>query len=167
MITVNLDAQALYSQGIIKGKNVNYYCKELIRTVIVRNIQNRDTLTDMYFDDEKTVPISWMLESGYNFKIGDIVQAFREVFTSQELKQLKNTRGSFIINVVADKAGNSLEMDFTFQKNNSVSSKFTLDRLFLLETKLKKILKIKIRGEDVKIKNLKYMVVVSLDKDLN
>ncbi len=44
--------------------------------------------------------------------------------------------------------------------------KLDVDRLFQLETKLKKLLKLKIKGEDTKIKNVKYSVVITFKQDL-
>lgn len=170
MLTImDVNAQVLYNHGdTIKGKAVSYYCVELIpnRTIRVRNTQNKDTLSNMYFDDGKIVPDDRMLESNYNFEFEQFIQTFKDALTFQEINQLKNARGSFIVNVVTDKAGNALELDFIFPKNDPVLSKFAPDRLFQLETKLKKLLKLNIGGEDRKIKNVKYMVVISFNKDL-
>lgn len=166
----NLDAQTLYTpNAVTKGKNASYYCMEHMpnRTIRVRNIQNKDTLADMYYNDGKVVPMDRMLESSRNFEFSEFVQTFKDAFTPPELNQLKTAKGSFIVNVVADKAGNTLEMDFIFRKHDPVLSKFTPDRLFQLETKLKKLLKLKIGGDDCNIKNVKYMVIVDFERDLN
>ena len=68
--------------------------------------------------------------------------------------------------MLVDKAGNALELDFVFRKDNPVLSEFAPDRLFQLETKFKKILKLNISESDRKIKNLKFMVVITFMKDL-
>lgn len=168
--SANLKAQVVYNQGnnTVKGKLASYYCVEIVPNLIikVRNVLNKDTLLTMYYDDGEKVPQGKMLDSEYDFKYSDYIQAFKDVLTSQELQQLKNMIGTFTTNVVADKLGNALEVNFVFSKKNSVLMKLDVDRLFQLETKLKKLLKLKIKGEDSKIKNVKYSVVITFKQDL-
>ena len=166
---VRLDVQALYHPGdTTKGKNASYYCMDVMpnRIIRVRNIQNKDTLSNMYFEDGSMVPLDRWLGSTRNYEYSEFVQAFKDALTLQELNQLKTVRGSLSVNVLVDKAGNALELDFVFRKDNPVLSKFAPDRLFQLETKFKKILKLNISESDRKIKNLKFMVVITFMKDL-
>lgn len=167
--SANLKAQVVYSQGnTVKGKLASYYCVETVPNIIikVRNVLNKDTLFIMYYDNGEKVPQGKMLDSQYDFKYSDYIQAFKDVLTSLELQQLKNMIGTFTTNVVADKKGNALEMEFVFSKKNSILTNLDTDRLFQLETKLKKLLKLKIKGEDCKIKNVKYSVVITFRQDL-
>lgn len=167
--SANLKAQVVYNQGnTVKGKLASYYCVEIVPNHIikVRNVQNIDTLLNMYFDNGKIVPQERMLNSEYNFDFNEYIQTFKDILTAQELQQLKNMIGTFTTNVVADKLGNALEVNFVFSKKKSVLMKLDVDRLFQLESKLKKLLKLKIKGEDTKIKNVKYSVVITFKQDL-
>lgn len=166
---LNTIAQGLYNHGdTIRGKLASYYCVEFIPEIMVKvqNIQNKDTVPEMYYDNWKIVSPELWLNSEYNFDYDDYIQTFKGIFTTQELKQLKNMNGTFVTNVVADKSGNALEVNFVFSKKNSILMKLDPDRLFQLETKLKKLLKLKIQGDDLKIRNIKYMAVITFKQDL-
>lgn len=166
---LNTIAQGLYNHGdTIRGKLASYYCVELIPKLVVKvkNIQNKDTLSEMYYDNGEVVPLDRWLSSEYNFDFNEYYKAFKDIFTSKELQQLKNMDGTFITNVIADKAGNALEINFVFFKKISVLMNLDPDRLFQLETKLKKLLKLKIQGKDRNIKNVRYSVVLTFKKDL-
>ena len=71
-----------------------------------------------------------------------------------------------IVNVVADKQGNTLEITFKFRNNDPVMTKFDPDRLYQLEQNLKKILKLNPAIDDSSsIRNMKYFLPISY-KDL-
>ena len=154
----DLFAQTLYVPGaIVKGKNTSYYCSfENKLLVKVNNINNVDTTTTMYYDDGTVVPFdvgSAVIET----KIEDLVRVFQEALTQEEMDMLKGKIGYLlIVNVVADKQGNTLEITFKFRNNDPVMTKFAPDRLYQLEQELKKILKLDPNSLDKSIKNVKY-----------
>ena len=159
----DLFAQTLYVPGaIVKGKNTSYYCSfENKLLVKVNNINNVDTTTIMYYDDGTVVPFdvgSAVIET----KIEDLVRVFQEALTQEEMDMLKGKIGYLlIVNVVADKQGNTLEITFKFRNNDPVMTKFDPDRLYQLEQELKKILKLDPNSLDKSIKNVKYFLPIS------
>ena len=159
----DLFAQTLYVPGtIVKGKNASYYCSfENKLLVKVNNINNVDTTTTMYYDDGTVVPFdvgSAVIET----KIEDLVRVFQEALTQEEMDMLKGKIGYLlIVNVVADKQGNTLEITFKFRNNDPVMTKFAPDRLYQLEQELKKILKLDPNSLDKSIKNVKYFLPIS------
>ena len=159
----DLFAQTLYVPGaIVKGKNISYYCSfENKLLVKVNNINNVDTTTTMYYDDGTVVPFdvgSAVIET----KIEDLVRVFQEALTQEEMDMLKGKIGYLlIVNVVADKQGNTLEITFKFRNNDPVMTKFAPDRLYQLEQELKKILKLDPNSLDKSIKNVKYFLPIS------
>ncbi|MBV4411157.1 hypothetical protein KSZ83_21380 [Odoribacter splanchnicus] len=159
----DLFAQTLYVPGaIVKGKNTSYYCSfENKLLVKVNNINNVDTTTTMYYDDGTVVPFdvgSAVIET----KIEDLVRVFQEALTQEEMDMLKGKIGYLlIVNVVADKQGNTLEITFKFRNNDPVMTKFDPDRLYQLEQELKKILKLDPNSLDKSIKNVKYFLPIS------
>ena len=159
----DLFAQTLYVPGtIVKGKNASYYCSfENKLLVKVNNINNVDTTTTMYYDDGTVVPFdvgSAVIET----KIEDLVRVFQEALTQEEMDMLKGKIGYLlIVNVVADKQGNTLEITFKFRNNDPVMTKFDPDRLYQLEQELKKILKLDPNSLDKSIKNVKYFLPIS------
>ena len=163
----DLFAQTLYVPGaIVKGKNTSYYCSfENKLLVKVNNINNVDTTTTMYYDDGTVVPFdvgSAVIET----KIEDLVRVFQEALTQEEMDMLKGKIGYLlIVNVVADKQGNTLEITFKFRNNDPVMTKFDPDRLYQLEQELKKILKLDPNSLDKSIKNVKYFLPIGY-KDL-
>ena len=163
----DLFAQTLYVPGaIVKGKNTSYYCSfENKLLVKVNNINNVDTTTTMYYDDGTVVPFdvgSAVIET----KIEDLVRVFQEALTQEEMDMLKGKIGYLlIVNVVADKQGNTLEITFKFRNNDPVMTKFDPDRLYQLEQELKKILKLDPNSLDKSIKNVKYFLPINY-KDL-
>ena len=163
----DLFAQTLYVPGaIVKGKNTSYYCSfENKLLVKVNNINNVDTTTTMYYDDGTVVPFdvgSAVIET----KIEDLVRVFQEALTQEEMDMLKGKIGYLlIVNVVADKQGNTLEITFKFRNNDPVMTKFAPDRLYQLEQELKKILRLDPNSLDKSIKNIKYIQAISY-KDL-
>ena len=159
----DLFAQTLYVPGaIVKGKNTSYYCSfENKLLVKVNNINNVDTTTTMYYDDGTVVPFdegSAVIET----KNEDLVRVFQEALTQEEMDMLKGKIGYLlIVNVVADKQGNTLEITFKFRNNDPVMTKFAPDRLYQLEQELKKILKLDPNSLDKSIKNVKYFLPIS------
>ena len=120
-----------------------------------------DTTTTMYYDDGTVVPFdvgSAVIET----KIEDLVRVFQEALTQKEIDILKSKISYLLmLNIVADKQGNTLEITFKFRNNDPVMTKFDPDRLYQLEQELKKILKLDPNSLDKSIKNVKYFLPIS------
>ena len=164
----DLFAQTLYVPGtIVKGKNASYYCSTKYEILIkVNNVHNVDTTETMYYDDGTVVPFYVGLGGTIATKNEDLVRVFQEVLTQEEIDILKSKISYLLmLNIVADKQGNTLEITFSFRKNDPVMTKFDPDRLYRLEQNLKKILKLNPDEADNSIKNMKYIQAISY-KDL-
>ena len=164
----DLFAQTLYVPGtIVKGKNASYYCSTEYEILIkVNNVNNVDTTTTMYYDDGTVVPHYVGLGGTIATKNEDLVRVFQEVLTQEEIDILKSKISYLLmLNIVADKQGNTLEITFSFRNNDPVMTKFDPDRLYQLEQNLKKILKLNPDEADSSIKNMKYIQAISY-KDL-
>ena len=163
----DLFAQTLYVPGtIVKGKNASYYCSTKYEILIkLNNVNNVDTTTTMYYDDGTVVPFdegSAVIET----KNEDLVRVFQEALTQKEIDILKSKISYLLmLNIVADKQGNTLEITFKFRNNDPVMTKFAPDRLYQLEQELKKILRLDPNSLDKSIKNIKYIQAISY-KDL-
>ena len=163
----DLFAQTLYVPGtIVKGKNASYYCSTKYEILIkLNNVNNVDTTTTMYYDDGTVVPFdegSAVIET----KNEDLVRVFQEALTQKEIDILKSKISYLLmLNIVADKQGNTLEITFSFRNNDTVMTKFTPDRFYQLEQELKKILRLDPNSLDKSIKNIKYIQAISY-KDL-
>ena len=163
----DLFAQTLYVPGtIVKGKNASYYCSSENEIFIkVNTVNNVDTTTTMYYDDGTVVPFdegSAVIET----KNEDLVRVFQEALTQKEIDILKSKISYLLmLNIVADKQGNTLEITFSFRNNDPVMTKFTPDRFYQLEQELKKILRLDPNSLDKSIKNIKYIQAISY-KDL-
>ena len=163
----DLFAQTLYVPGtIVKGKNASYYCSTKYEILIkLNNVNNVDTTTTMYYDDGTVVPFdegSAVIET----KNEDLVREFQEALTQKEIDILKSKISYLLmLNIVADKQGNTLEITFSFRNNDPVMTKFTPDRFYQLEQELKKILRLDPNSLDKSIKNIKYIQAISY-KDL-
>ena len=155
----DLFAQTLYVPGtIVKGKNASYYCSTKYEILIkLNNVNNVDTTTTMYYDDGTVVPFdegSAVIET----KNEDLVRVFQEALTQKEIDILKSKISYLLmLNIVADKQGNTLEITFSFRNNDPVMTKFTPDRFYQLEQELKKILRLDPNSLDKSIKNIKYI----------
>ncbi|WP_455509276.1 hypothetical protein [Butyricimonas paravirosa] len=161
VIVFNLNAQKI-RKDTIKGENASYYQEIRFGSIKMRNIQNKDTLINMYYNDGKQVPGDLSLESRPKFTMEDAMKIFKDTFTSLELDQLKTTRGAFNIFVAVDKNGNIIEIEFTYPMKNPVLSTITADRLFEMETKYKRLLKWNVIGNDRKIKHLKFLLPINI-----
>ena len=164
----DLFAQTLYVPGtIVKGKNASYYCSSENEILIkVRNVNNVDTTTTMYYDDGTALPSYKELGGTITTKTEDLVRVFQEVLTQEEIDILKNKISySLLLDIVADKQGNTLEITFSFRSNDPVMTKFDPDRLYQLEQNLKKILKLNPSKADSSIRNMKYIQPIDY-KDL-
>ena len=164
----DLFAQTLYVPGtIVKGKNASYYCSTKYEILIkLNNVNNVDTTTTMYYDDGTVVPYYVGLGGTIATKNEDLVRVFQGALTQEEREMLKGKIGYLlIVNVVADKQGNTLEITFKFRNNDPVMTKFDPDRLYQLEQELKKILKLDPNSLDKSIKNVKYFLPIDY-KDL-
>ena len=161
----DLFAQTLYVPGtIVKGKNASYYCSTKYEILI--KVNNVDTTTTMYYDDGTVVPYYVGLGGTIETKNEDLVRVFQEVLTQEEIDILKSKISYLLmLNIVADKQGNTLEITFSFRNNDPVMTKFDPDRLYQLEQNLKKILKLNPDEADSSIKNMKYIQAISY-KDL-
>ena len=163
----DLFAQTLYVPGtIVKGKNASYYCSTKYEILIkLNNVNNVDTTTTMYYDDGTVVPFdegSAVIET----KNEDLVRVFQEALTQKEIDILKSKISYLLmLNIVADKQGNTLEITFSFRNNDPVMTKFTPNRFYQLEQELKKILRLDPNSLDKSIKNIKYIQAISY-KDL-
>ena len=149
VIVFNLNAQKI-RKDTIKGENASYYQEIRFGSIKMRNIQNKDTLINMYYNDGKQVPGDLSLESRPKFTMEDA------------MKILKTTRGAFNIFVAVDKNGNIIEIEFTYPMKNPVLSTITADRLFEMETKYKRLLKWNVIGNDRKIKHLKFLLPINI-----
>ena len=164
----DLFAQTLYVPGtIVKGKNASYYCSTKYEILIkVNNVNNVDTTTTMYYDDGTVVPYYVGLGGTIETKNEDLVRVFQEALTQKEIDILKSKISYLLmLNIVADKQGNTLEITFSFRNNDPVMTKFTPDRFYQLEQELKKILRLDPNSLDKSIKNIKYIQAISY-KDL-
>ena len=164
----DLFAQTLYVPGaIVKGKNASYYCAFENKLVVrVYNVNNVDTTTIMYYDDGTVVPHYVGLGGTIATKTEDLVRVFQEALTQEEIDILKSKISySLLLDIVADKQGNTLEITFKFRNNDPVMTKFAPDRLYQLEQELKKILRLDPNSLDKSIKNIKYIQAISY-KDL-
>lgn len=61
---------------------------------------------------------------------------------------------------MCDSEGNASNLTFRFVNDDPVLTKFSPDRFYKLEQKLKKILKVQHGEEDKKIKSIKYLVSI-------
>ena len=162
----DLFAQTLYVPGtIVKGKNASYYCSTKYEILIkLNNVNNVDTTTTMYYDDGTVVPFdegSAVIET----KNEDLVRVFQEALTQKEIDILKSKISYLLmLNIVADKQGNTLEITFSFRNNDPVMTKFTPDRFYQLEQELKKILRLDPNSLDKSIKNIKYIQAISYNR---
>ena len=164
----DLFAQTLYVPGtIVKGKNASYYCSSENEILIkVRNVNNVDTTTTMYYDDGTALPSYKELGGTITTKTEDLVRVFQEALTQEEIDILKSKISySLLLDIVADKQGNTLEITFSFRSNDPVMTKLDPDRLYQLEQNLKKILKLNPSKADSSIKNMKYFLPIDY-KDL-
>ena len=163
----DLFAQTLYVPGaIVKGKNTSYYCSFENKLLVKgNNINNVDTTTTMYYDDGTVVPFD-VGSAVIATKTEDLVRVFQEALTQKEIDILKSKISYLLmLNIVADKQGNTLEITFSFRNNDPVMTKFTPDRFYQLEQELKKILRLDPNSLDKSIKNIKYIQAISY-KDL-
>lgn len=124
----------------LTGKNASYDLIDIDEYyMIARNIHNVDTTRDMYYDNGEMVPGSWDLGGGMKCSYDELISTVRSGLTQKEWETMENAESGFLkIWIVADKAGEPLEMDFTFSKTDPVFAKMDPDRLFLIEEKLKK-----------------------------
>ena len=160
-IVLNLNARS-FPKDTLRGKNASYHREFILSAIKMRNIQNKDTSSFVYFDDGKQVSEEYWPTSEPKFNSKYPMEVFKDFLTPQEQDQLKTERGILGLLVVLDKNGNIIEIEFTFSKKNPVLSQFSADRFFELETKFKKSLKWNIIGNDQKIKHLKFMFAISI-----
>lgn len=132
--------------------------------MIIRNTSNVDTTDIMYYDDGSAVDFDWILTSENQFTRADVAALLKGMLTASEREILSSrSSGCMEIWIVTDKAGNAIELEFLIDSDDPVFARIDPDRLFLIETKLKALLKIKISKEDSKIKNIKHVVGVDYD----
>ena len=125
-----------------------------------------DTTDTMYYDDGTVVPYYVGLGGTIATETEDLVRVFQEVLTQEEIDILKiKFHIRFLLDIVADKQGNTLEITFSFRNNDPVMTKFDPDRLYQLEQNLKKILKLNPSKADSSKKEYEYIQAISY-KDL-
>ena len=154
-----INAQHIYVPGTVaKGKNAAYRCMEEARYFLrVRNIKNTDTTQISYYNDGRIVEEEAIVAMS-DTDMKDLYKAFREVLTNEEWNQLKGRRGGLRFDIVADNKGNTVELSFFFIKTDPVMTKIDPDRLFVLEQKLKKIIRLRANDPNIRnIKNFKYI----------
>jgi len=163
-------SQYKYCGGkIIVGKNVKYICKShgthpyLVR---IDNINNKDTTDNVYYDNGKLLTELEIEDiSGVNeFPSEDIDNVAKVLFSEEELKLLKESRGFILINFVTNNIGEPIEINFEFMRNAPVLSTLSPDRFYELEIKLKQILKMKISKSSQNIRNPKWLTSIEFDK---
>ena len=160
--------QTLYVPGtIVKGKNASYYCSTEYEILIkVNNVNNVDTTDTMYYDDGIVVPYYVGLGGTIATETEDAGSCISGSVDTRRNRYPKNKISySLLLDIVADKQGNTLEITFSFRSNDPVMTKFDPDRLYQLEQNLKKILKLNPSKADSSIKNMKYIQAISY-KDL-
>ena len=102
------------------------------------------------------------LSSSVDTEPWELLNAFRECLTPEEWNMLKGKVGHFLgMDVIADSEGNTLEIIFQFRTTDPVMTKMDPDRLYSLEQKLKKILKLTLSDQDRAIKSVKYLQFIS------
>ena len=75
----------------------------------------------MYYDDGTVVPYYVGLGGTIATETEDLVRVFQEVLTQEEIDILKNKISySLLLDIVADKQGNTLEITFSFRSNDPV-----------------------------------------------
>ncbi|AZS30537.1 hypothetical protein D8S85_13935 [Butyricimonas faecalis] len=153
-----------FPKDTLRGKNASYHREFILSAIKMRNIQNKDTSSFVYFDDGKQVSEEYWPTSEPKFNSKYPMEVFKDFLTPQEQDQLKTERGILGLLVVLDKNGNIIEIEFTFSKKNPVLSQFSADRFFELETKFKKLLKWDIDNNDKKIKHLKFLLAISISE---
>lgn len=160
----SLYAQKLYVPGaIVKGKNATYYCTaDNVFVVKVRNAKNVDTTSTMYYSDGKVVPEYDNSGGKFTFKNDDLLRVLQEVLTPEEWNSIKGKGGySIMMNVTSDIKGNTVEIEFSFRNTDPVMTKLDPDRFYLLEQKLKKVIKLNPSFSSHPIRNMKYIQVIS------
>lgn len=163
----DLMAQGLYVPGTVtKGKNATYYCQVDNKFVLkVSNIKNIDTTYTMYYIDGTVVPSEIELSGTINTQENDLFQVFREILTSEEWNILKSKNTySLGLRVIADNEGNTQGIIFLIRNTDPVMTKLDPDRLYQLEQKLKKVLKMTPSKSDRSIRNIKYIQSINYRK---
>lgn len=151
-----------FPKDTLRGKNASYHREFILSAIKMRNIQNKDTSSFVYFDDGKQVSEEYWPTSEPKFNSKYPMEVFKDFLTPQEQDQLKTERGILGLLVVLDKNGNIIEIEFIYPMRNPVLAKITADRLFEMETKYKRLLKWDVIGNDRKIKHLKYLLPISI-----
>jgi len=166
LLACQLFSQSKYKYTVgdtIVGKNVKYICKlrgDNPSIVKIVNINNKDTTKNVYYDNGKLLTeleiedISGVSE----FKSEDIYNVVKVLFSEEELKLLKDSRGFIVINFVTNNIGVPNELSFVFKRNTPVLSTLSPDRFYELEMKLKQILKMKISKSSQNVRNPKWIV---------
>jgi len=163
-------SQYKYCGGkIIVGKNVKYICKSQgthPHHVRIDNINNKDTTDNVYYDNGKLLTQLELedISGACEFTGEDIDNVVKVLFSKEELKLLKDSRGAISINFVTNKKGETTEIGFEFMRNAPVLSTLSPDRFYELEIKLKQIFKMKIGKSSQNVRNPKWLTSIKFEK---
>ena len=162
---VNLHAQIRYTAGdTIKGKNASYFCVLANKLMVkIFNTNNRDSSDIIYYNNGKLVgeEVS-VYRSAY--EMSDLYKVCKEVFTPAELDNLKRANRFILIDVVANSEGEATEIYFTIHREDTLLGNLDPDRLYLLEQKFKKILKLEATSQVRSIRNNKYIASIKFSE---
>jgi len=164
LLACQLFSQSKYKAGdIVVGKNVKYICKlrgDNPSIVKIVNINNKDTTDNVYYDNGKLLTELELedISGASEFKREDIDSVVKVLFSKEELKLLKDSRGFIVINYLTNNNGVPNELSFVFKRNTPVLSTLSPDRFYELELKLLQILKVKIGKSSKNIRNPKWIV---------
>ena len=161
----SLSAQELYIPGkVTEGKDASYYCSHTNALIVLRNVQNRDTTKIVYDKNGKVVDYILSIYPSHPFK-NYFVSILKEILTKEEWNELIE-KNRFILHMLflLDQTGGIKEITFKFSKRNTVFPKFSPDRFYLLEQKIKQNFKFDLTSEQKNHKNPKsYFTIGSRD----
>ena len=159
--TFYVHAQGIDVPGkVAKGDSAAYYCEGDKYYLTIFNVNNTDTSLVMYYKDGRSAK-NYEPEGSLLFHREDVIRVFCEELTPDELNRIRGKyRYHLSIIVMCDSEGNASNLTFRFVNDDPVLTKFSPDRFYKLEQKLKKILKVQHGEEDKKIKSIKYLVSI-------
>lgn len=88
-IVLNLNARS-FPKDTLRGKNASYERVFILSAIKMRNIQNKDTIPSMYFDDGKQVPEEYGVNSEPKFNFEYLMKIFKNFFHTTRTRSTKN-----------------------------------------------------------------------------